>query len=209
MKKTILLPVLTILLCAAVLFGAALGFNGIAAANARKDHITLLQTLLPGSTEFTLIPYEGEDANIRSIHRGENGFVIETVTYGYAGDITMFVGVNSDGKVTGLVVRDLAETYGLGREALTDVEFLRQFLNSSGTFAVATHGADAFSTATEETTGGSGDPAESEPAVTVEVDALTGATVTSKAIVRAVNSAVGYVTGVDAVTTATTWEGAQ
>lgn len=200
MKKPILLPVLTILVAAAVLLAAAFGLNGIAAANAQKDHIQLLQTLLPGSTEFTLEPYSGEDTNICSVHKAENGFVIETVTYGYAGDITMFVGVNNDGKVTGLVVRDLSETFGLGAEALTDVDFLAQFLNSSGSFEVVTDAPDAFSGATNET-------AAVREGDTVEVDALTGATVTSKAVVRAINSAVAYVTGADATSAATSWGG--
>ena len=198
MKKGVLLPVLTIVLAAAVLFGAAFGLSGVTKANARKDHIRLLQTLLPGSTEFTAEPYAGEDANLRSVHNGEGGFVIETVSYGYAGNITVLVGVNNDGKVTGIVVDDLQETFGLGREALTDVDFLKQFLNSSGTFAVATQGADAFSGATgTETTEGD----------TVDVDALTGATVTSKAVVRCVNSAVAYVTGADTESAATSWGG--
>ena len=209
MKKPILLPILTILICAVILFALSVGLNGTAAANAQKDHIALMQTLLPDdddfavnydSNPFTVVPYAGDDANIRSVHKSENGFVIETVTYGYAGEITMFVGVNNEGKVTGLVVRDLSETYGLGKEALTNVEFLRQFLNSSGTFEVATAGADAFSGATAEA-------AESAEGDTVEVDALTGATVTSKAVVRAVNSAVAYVTGADTASAATSWGG--
>lgn len=198
MKKGILLPVLTILAAAAVLFGLSLGLNGIAAENARQDHLELLKMMSPGSENFTREAYDGEDANIRSVHKGEKGFVIETVTYGYAGEITMFVGVSNEGKVTGLVVRDLQETYGLGREALTDVEFLKQFLNSSGTFEVQVSGADAFSGATAQVS------AEGE---TVGVDALTGATVTSKAIVRCINSAVAYVTGADAATAATSWGG--
>lgn len=199
MKKPILLPILTILVVAAILLAASFGFNGIAAQKAQEDHIWLMQTLLPGSSEFTLEPYSGEDANIRSVHKAENGFVIETVTYGYAGDITMFIGVNNEGKVTGLVVRDLSETFGLGKEALTDHVFLAQFLNSAGSFEVVTGSADAFSGATSEVTEVTGD--------TIEVDALTGATVTSKAIVRAVNSAVAYVTGADVAATATTWGG--
>lgn len=199
MKKPIFLPILTILLVAAVLLAASFGLNGIAAENAQADHLWLMQTLLPDSTEFTLEPYSGEDANIRSVHKAENGYVIETVTYGYAGNITMFVGVSNEGKVTGLVVRDLSETFGLGKEALTDVEFLKQFLNSSGTFEVDTGSADAFSGATGEVTEVTGD--------TVGIDALTGATVTSKAVVRAVNSAVAYVTGADAASAATTWGG--
>lgn len=192
------MPVLAIVLAAALLFGLSWGLNGIAAANAREDHLKLMKMLSPGSENFTLEAYDGEDANIRSVHKGEKGFVIETVSYGYAGDITMLIGVSNEGKVTGLVVRDLQETYGLGREALTDVEFLKQFLNSSGSFEVVTSGTDAFSgaTATTETEGES-----------VAVDALTGATVTSKAVVRCVNSAVAHVTGADAATAATSWGG--
>lgn len=199
MKKPILLPVLAILIAAVVLLAASFGLNDIAAQKAQEDHLWLMQTLLPDSKEFTLEPYSGEDANIRSVHKAENGFVIETVTYGYAGEITMFIGVNNDGKVTGLVVRDLSETFGLGAEALTDHVFLKQFLNSSGTFEVVTEAPDAFSGATGEVTEAEGD--------TVGVDALTGATVTSKAIIRAVNSAVAYVTGADAASAATTWGG--
>ena len=199
MKRPILLPVLAILIAAVVLLAASFVLNDVAAQKAQEDHLWLMQTLLPNSKEFTLEPYSGEDANIRSVHKAENGFVIETVTYGYAGEITMFIGVNNEGKVTGLVVRDLSETFGLGAEALTDHVFLKQFLNSSGTFEVVTAAPDAFSGATGEVTEVEGD--------TVGVDALTGATVTSKAIVRAVNSAVAYVTGADAASAATTWGG--
>lgn len=198
MKKGILMPVLAIVIAAAVLFGLSFGLNGIAAARAQEEHLNLMKMLSPGSENFTLEPYDGEDANIRSVHKGEKGFVIETVTYGYAGEITMFIGVTNEGKVSGLVVRDLQETYGLGREALTNVDFLKQFLNQGGSFAVATSGADAFSGATA--TAESADDG-------IEVDALTGATVTSKAIVRCVNSAVAYVTGADATTEATSWGG--
>ncbi|MEE1036032.1 MAG: FMN-binding protein, partial [Oscillospiraceae bacterium] len=173
MKKDILLPILTIALAALVLFGAAFGLKGVAAENAQAEHLKLMQTLLPGSETFTAEAYAGDDANIRSVHKGENGFVIETVTYGYAGEITMYIGVSNEGKVTGLVVRELSETFGLGANALTDHVFLAQFLNSSGEFAVATSGADAFSGATGTVEESTGD--------TVDVDAITGATVTSKA----------------------------
>lgn len=190
--------VIAILLATLVLFGASFGLQGVAAKNAQEQHLWLMQTLLPGSEQFAVIPYDGEDANIRSVHQAENGFVIETVTYGYADEITMLIGVNQEGKVTGLVVEEAHETFGLGNNALTDHEFLSQFLNKSGSFAVATQGADAFSGAT----------AAAEPeGESVDVDAITGATVTSKAVVRCVNSAVAYVTGADAVSSATTWGG--
>ena len=198
MKKQILVPIVTILLAAAILFGLSLGLKGIAADNARSEHLRLMQTLLPGSETFTLEPYTGEDANIRSVHKGENGFVIETVTYGYAGEITMLIGVSNSGKVTGVMVRDMHETFGLGAEALTDHVFLSQFLNGSGSFAIGSADADAFSGATDTAT---------EEEDSTYVDGLTGATVTSKAIARCVNSAIAYVTGADASSAATSWGG--
>ena len=178
MKRSVLVPVLTIALSAAVLFGASLALSGVAQENGRKEHQQIMQTLLPGSTEFTVEPYAGEDANIVSVHKGETGFVIETVTRGYVDEIRMLIAVSKDGKVTGLMVRDMEETFGLGAQALTDTDFLAQFLNTSG-----------------------------EAAMGETVDALTGATVTSKAITRAVKSAVAYVTGADASSGATSWGG--
>ena len=190
--------VITILVVAVLLFGTSFALRDTAENKAQAEHLWLMQTLLPDSTDFVLEPYAGEDANIRSVHKADNGYVIETVTYGYAGEITMYVGVNLDGKVTGLVVYDAHETLGLGSKALTDHVFLAQFLNQDGSFAVATSSADAFSgaTGTAEATGEE-----------IEVDAITGATVTSKAVVRCVNSAVAYVTGADATSSATTWGG--
>ena len=191
--------VIAILLAAAVLFGASFGLNGIAAKNAQDYHLQLMQTILPGSSDFVIEPYAGEDANIKSVHKSDIGFVVETVTYGYAGEITMLVGVNNAGKVTGLVVQEAHETPGLGNNALTDHVFLAQFLNKSGSFEVGTSGADAFSGATETVSAADGEA--------VSVDTITGATVTSKAVVRCVNSAVSYVTGADTATEATSWGG--
>lgn len=190
--------VIAIALSFLILFGSSCALNEIAYQNAQEDHLLMLQTLLPGTTECVVVPYDGEDANIRSVHKSENGFIIETVTHGYADDIRMMIGVNNQGKVTGLVVREAHETLGLGNNVLTDHEFLAQFLNKTGSFAVAANEADAFTgaTATDEPEGESTD-----------VDAITGATVTSKAVVRCVNSAVAYVTGADAVSAATTWGG--
>ena len=199
MKKRVFVPILAILIAAAVLFAVAAGLSGVGSANAQKAHLEMMQLLLPGSESFTREAYDGDDANILSVHKAEEGYVIETCTYGYASEITMLIGVNNDGRVTGLVVRDMEETFGLGAEALTDHVFLAQFLNKDAAFAVKTSGEDAFSGATGE----SAEPAGDE----VQVDAITGATVTSKAIVRCVNSAVGYVTGADIDSGATSWGG--
>ena len=178
MKKSVFLPLIAIVAAAAVLLGLSFGLKSVAAANAQKEHMKMMQTLLPGSTEFVAEPYSGEDANIRSVHKADNGFVIETAVQGYADEITMLVGVSKEGKVTGLVVRKMHETFGLGANALNGHVFLAQFLNTDGDAQV-----------------GEG------------VDAISGATVTSKAIARSVNSAVAYVTGADIESGATSWGG--
>ncbi len=178
MKKQILLPITAIVLAAVVLLGTSFALNGAAAQRAQSEHLRILRTILPGSTDFVVEPYSGDDVNIRSVHKGENGFVIETVTPGYADDIRMMIGVSTEGTVTGLVVMEMAETFGLGAQALTDHVFLAQLLNTSGEADVGTN-----------------------------VDAITGATVTSKAIVRSVNSAISFVTGADVDSGATSWGG--
>ena len=197
MKKKILLPILSIAIMAVMVLSITLATGEMASKNAQQEHLWVMQTLLPGSENFTLETYSGEDANIRSVHKGETGFVIETATQGYAGQIVMLIGVSKEGKVTGLTIRDMQETPGLGMSAMWDEMFLAQFLNTQGGVAISTAGADAFSGATGS------DSAETE----VYVDGISGATVTSKAIARCVNSAVAYVTGADVGSGATSWGG--
>lgn len=174
--KSLLIPIIAICVFAAGLFGVKAGTAAAAQLNYETELNNLMLALLPGSTSFTEEAYEGDDANIKAVYRADNGCVIMTSTYGYAGDVVMLIGVDNDGDVKGVVVREMAETYGLGANALSDVDFLAQFLWTEGDAEVGTN-----------------------------VDALTGATVTSKAVTRSVNSAVGFMTGVDATTSATTW----
>lgn len=174
MKQTILVTIAA----AALLLAVSAGLSGIREVNARQEREAMLRTLLPGSAEFSEEAVSDPDSGIRAAYRGETGWVLNPVVPGYAGEISMLVGVSTAGQVTGLVVRDLQETPGLGRKALTEEVFLAQFLNTDGTAAVGEN-----------------------------IDALTGATVTSKAIARGVNSAVGYVTGTDTVSGATVWGG--
>lgn len=189
--------VIAILVAALVLLAATFGLNGIAAKRAQEEHLWLMRTLLADeAATFQVEPYAGEDETIRSVHKSTFGYVIETVTRGYADEMTVVVGVSNDGRVTGLVVLEAHETLGLGSKALTDHVFLSQFLNKSGTFTIGN--ADAFSGATGE----AADAGEE-----VWVDGITGATVTSKAVARCVTSAVAYVTGTDAASAATSWGG--
>ena len=134
---------------------------------------------MPGSTSFSPEEFDAsENTAIKSVYKAETGYVIESVAYGYNGDITLMVGVSNEGQVTGLVVEELQETRGLGADALTNENFLAQFLYTGGDAEVGNN-----------------------------VDAMAGATVSSKAVTKAVNSAVAYVTGADTSSAATEWGG--
>lgn len=176
--KSLVMPTASVLLAAALLFGTSAALSGVTEKNARAELENAIAFVLPESKTFTEEVYDGEDEAIRSVHKGETGFVVETVTSGYAGEIVMLVGVNNDGTVAGATVRKMSETWGLGSQALVDYNFLVQFMGTEGDAEV----------------GGN-------------VDALTGATVTSKAITRGINAAVAYVTGADTSSGATSWGG--
>ena len=141
----------------------------------RRELQRTMQTLLPGSGAFTQEDTAGHEL-VRAAYRAHNGCVVEAVAAGYAGDIVVLVGVTDSGEVSGVMLRDMQETYGLGFRALRDESFLAQFLGTAGDAAVGDN-----------------------------IRPLSGATVTSKAIARAVNAASAYVSGGDVYTEATEW----
>lgn len=176
--KKMTLPLAALAGAAILLLGLSAGLHGLAEANRASERQQTLELLLPGSTIFTPEAYTGEDESITGVFRAEGGCVVETTVAGYVDDMRLWIGVDDHGSVTGITVRSMAETWGLGRSALTDETFLKQFLRTDGDAAVGEN-----------------------------VDALTGATVTSKAIARAVNSAAAFVTGADISSGATVWGG--
>ena len=176
--RKIWMPIVSVIVAALVLLGLYNGLLQLRQDNRDAELQAKMETLLPGSTTFTEEEYTGEDANIACVYKGETGYVIGTLTQGYAGPIGMLIGVSEDGYVTGLQVRSMEETFGLGAEALTDWQFLAQFLRNEGDAEIGTN-----------------------------IDAITGATVTSKAIARSVNSAVAFVTSADISSGATSWGG--
>lgn len=176
--KNLILPAGFLAVSVAVLFGISALLAPVEAENKAKDRLEVMGLLLPGSQTFEEEAYEGEDSNISRVYRSESGCVMETIVNGYVDEITLLVGVDNSGKVTGVLVEDMNETWGLGRRAMTDQDFLSQLIGTDG-----------------------------EAAVGEDVDALTGATVTSKAVVKAVNSAAAYMTGADVSSSATEWGG--
>ena len=177
-KKEWVYPLGILVAAFLVLFGMNRLLVPVEKVNAAKDRYTAMQLLLPGNETFEELEYDGEDGNIVRIYQAENGVVVETLVAGYVDDITLLVGVDPGGKVTGILVDEMNETWGLGLRAMTDMTFLSQLVGTGGDAAVGEN-----------------------------IDAISGATVTSKAIVKAVNSAAAYVTGADISSGATEWGG--
>lgn len=93
-----------------------------------------------------------------------------TTKEGYGGEIRLSVGIETDGTITGIEILAISETAGLGMNADTP-DFKRKYKGKKvKLFTVTKTGAAA-----EE-----------------EVDAISGATVTSTAVTNAVNAAVTY-----------------
>lgn len=176
--KQIWKPILAIALAAAVLFGLSAALQSAAARRQLEDEAIVMSYMLENTGTFTEEPYTGEDPAIQRVFRGNNGYILEVTVDGYAAPMTLWVAVKDDGYVTGLTVRDMDETYGLGREAMFDVDFLLQFLRNTGDAAVGEN-----------------------------IDAMTGATVSSRAVTKSVNAAVAFVTGADVTSGATEWGG--
>ncbi len=101
---------------------------------------------------------------------GEDGYIITaTDKEGYGGDIQITVGITTDGTVSGISILSISETAGLGMKA-KEPAFYEQYKGKQ---------TDKFVVSKD---GGSGEP----------IDALSGATITSRAVTGAVNAALGY-----------------
>ena len=99
------------------------------------------------------------------------GYVITvTAKDGSQANITFSVGIANDGTVNGYSITSISETPGLGDKAKTE-EFSGQFAGKQ---------VDAFSVV------------KSAPASDSEIEAISGATITSKAMTNGVNACITY-----------------
>lgn len=96
------------------------------------------------------------------------GYVVEASAKGYGGNIVLYVGVGADGTVNGVTITETSETPGLGMEA--SGVLTPQFAGKKQESFVYTK------TGARENTN--------------EVDAISGATITTKAVTAAVNGGV-------------------
>ncbi len=132
-----------------------------------------MKTLLPDASEFKdeIKPEDG--SLVQEITTGYangdiNGYVLLVAPKGYAGSIEMLVGIDTEGVLTGISIVNHSETPGLGANCEND-SFKNQFVGKSGLINVT-----------------KGEPGADE------IQALTSATITSKAVTAGVNEALDY-----------------
>ena len=153
----------------------------IAEQNAQKIKDSL-ENVMPGAEseqidvpEVTTVTTETKNATsvtILSAYKmtkdgADAGYCVEVGPTGFGGAVDTMVGIDSDGKVTGIsVISASSETPGLGARS-TEPEFQAQFAGQVGTeVAVAKDGGS--------------------------IDALTGATITSRAVSEGVVAAAQF-----------------
>ena len=101
---------------------------------------------------------------------GDMGYVVTaTDKDGFGGSIKVTVGITSDGTVNGVSILSINETAGLGMKAAEPAFYGQYEGKQTEKFVVSKDGGD-------------GEP----------IDALSGATITSRSVTGAVNAALGY-----------------
>lgn len=136
----------------------------IAEQIAQKAENAMRQVLEADSYEPLDVP---EDSAVTAAYRaGDRGYVVRVAPNGFGGAIDMMVGVDVSGAVTGVAIVSQSETASLGANC-TREDFRAQFTGKTGTLSVSKDGG--------------------------EIEALTGATVTSRAVTEGVNTALEFV----------------
>jgi electron transport complex protein RnfG len=175
--KYVLRLALTLFLITAVVAGVLAGVNSVTKPvidrlNAEKTQ-KAIEAVLPGGFDEELTSYADATGLVSKVYKGANGYALEVLPAGFDNTITMMVGVDFEGEVLGISVVSHTETAGLGAVAAANTSageaFRAQFVGASGSVAVSKDGGS--------------------------LDAITGATITSRAICVGVNAALSCVAG--------------
>ena len=163
--RSMIKTVVTLLLFAAVVAGLLGLVNHITAGRIAGYKAAKLQNSMKSvlsASEYSQQNYEGDPTVAAVFRAGNEGWIIEVTPSGFGGLIDMLVGVDRNGTVTGVSIVSMSETSGLGANAMRE-SFRSQYVDKSGSVKLRKQGG--------------------------EIDALTGATVTSTAVTRGVNTA--------------------
>ena len=144
----------------------------IAASVEAKTQEAIAQ-VLPGGYDEQITDFTDETGLVSRLYRGQKGYAVEVTPIGFDNTITMMVGVDNDGTVLGISIISHTESAGLGAVAAgsnsAGRNFRQQFVGLSGSVSVTKDGG--------------------------QVDAITNATITSRAICAGINAALACVAG--------------
>ena len=139
----------------------------IAEIQAEKTAAAMAQVLPAEEYQPVETDYPNVTAMNRALSGGETvGYVVEVTTSGFGGTMSMVVGVDVDGAVTGVSVTDHSETANIGTKVVDDQAVLDRFIGMSH-----------------------GDGEITVNAGTNRFDGVSGATVSSRGVTAGVNTA--------------------
>lgn len=144
------------------------------AENTLLEQNAAKQEVLSDATYFAEVENAEKPDMVKAVFEGKDssgnviGWCVSVAPFGYGGELDLMVGILPDGTVSGMKVVSHSETAGLGAKA-SEPEFSDKFKEkpADGNLAVIK----------------SGEPKEDE------IVALSGATITSKAVTNGVNAA--------------------
>ena len=131
-----------------------------------------IREVLPGGGEE--VDFTDSTGLVTTVYASDKGYAVEVTPMGFDNTITMMVGIDTEGKVLGISIISHTETAGLGAVAAAKntagEAFRGQFAGLSDTLSVTKDGG--------------------------QVDAITGATITSRAICQGINAALACVANI-------------
>ncbi len=144
-----------------------------AASEASRKEVLPEAESFEAATAEELQQIQAENASVLEVYRAVRGgeaigFVVKAAPKGFAGPVAVITGISADQKVTGVRVGDNQETPGLGTLA-QDEKFYGQYAGMAATGEIGVNKVQASET---------------------EIQAITGATITSKAVTDGVNAAI-------------------
>ena len=161
-------PIVVLSLICVVVTGALAVTNGvtgpiIAQAKIEAENAARL-AVLPEADDFTEV--DGiEVEGVSAVYTANNGAgaAITASARGYGGDVVVMVGINAEGTIEAIAVTEQGETQGIGSNVVGDKEYLAKY---------------------------SGLSAAQPLVLNQDVDAVSGATRSSTAVIEAVNAAI-------------------
>lgn len=170
-KLVLILTIIAVLTAGLLALINEVTYGIIAEQNVQKTNAALSSVLVADTYEPMDLSALSADASVTNIYTAKSGdavvgHCVEVAPNGFGGPITMIVGIDPAGAVTKVAIVSMSETSGIGTKT-NDEGFLSQYTGHASEITASTK-----TTIAEN-----------------EIKAITGATVSSKAVTAGVNTA--------------------